>query len=709
MTSITSFKNWVIFKGALKRLKWFGILYGVALILELPLLIWMELSRLKDIQGAMWVANKSFRPEMLFHPMFHLTNIAVAVIFGLILFYYLHNDRANTFFHSLPIKRSVLYLQNLMAGLTLIWLPILLNGLLVYLVLTLFGVTEGHWNTPQVYSPMGELISDPQTTVSIWQILGRWFFISLLMTGLFFIFTVFVGMLTGNVLLQAALTFIGLFLPLGFYLLGKYNLSRLLYGFSQNGNDNNIEWLSPVVSYLNNGYRSMNDHINWYLGYLVIAIVIIGLTVYLYKWRNAEAAGETLAAGWIRWIFKYGVAVSAALTGGVYFSSFNENSPQLLFIGHFIGAVLGYCISDMIAYKSFHFYKRWRGMVVFGLVFLVMVASVSFDLFGYESYVPAQSNVKEVHMSNLAGDGWYRIQGDNNIRGITEPENIDRIRLLHQRIIDREDENRAVQLSVNRENSTSKVGPEFNPKRIVPLNITYVMKDGSMVKREYRIEINSYRQYLYPIFNTREARRSMYSRYFQMDINKLDEITVDNFRLGRNIRIYRPEELNEALEALNKDMLNISYEAAVEHKVPAKARVQFTSKRSLNESYHMYDLSYFAEFENFEAFLKSHGYIDELFLKPEDVAQINVRKVGSDTVEVVKDKQKIQVLLDWCTRSDKQAYLDRRVRMVKEPYSPNNPAAQYFGEIVLKKGEPIWVGFDGGVYAWEQIKNIVTH
>jgi len=156
-------------------------------------------------------------------------------------------------------------------------------------------------------------------------------------------------------------------------------------------------------------------------------------------------------------------------------------------------------------------------------------------------------------------------------------------------------------------------------------------------------------------------------------------------------------------------MLNISYEAAVEHKVPAKARVQFTSKRSLNESYHMYDLSYFAEFENFEAFLKSHGYIDELFLKPEDVAQINVRKVGSDTVEVVKDKQKIQVLLDWCTRSDKQAYLDRRVRMVKEPYSPNNPAAQYFGEIVLKKGEPIWVGFDGGVYAWEQIKNIVTH
>lgn len=218
--------------------------------------------------------------------------------------------------------------------------------------------------SPQEYSPMGDLVSNSPVTVSIGRLLGYWLFISLLMTGLFFVFTVFVGMLTGNVLLQGALTIVGLFLPLGIFLLGRYNFSRLLYGFSEGGYENYLEWFSPLVSYLeNNNYSTINNQFNWYLGYLAIAIVLVGVTIYLYKLRHAEAAGETLAASWIRWIFKYGVAVSAALTGGVYVSSFNENNLQLLYIGYIIGALLGYCISDMIAYKSFHFYKRWRGMV----------------------------------------------------------------------------------------------------------------------------------------------------------------------------------------------------------------------------------------------------------------------------------------------------------------------------------------------------------
>lgn len=143
--------------------------------------------------------------------------------------------------------------------------------------------------------------------------------------------------------------------------------------------------------------------------------------------------------------------------------------------------------------------------------------------------------------------------------------------------------------------------------------------------------------------------------------------------------------------------------------MPAKANVNFTSKTNANRSYSTYDLAFYPDFKNFDEFLNSHGYFDELFLKPEEVSQISVRKAGSSAVLPVEDKQKIQVLLDWCTLSDKQAYSNRQAYMEKQPYSPNNPAAEYFGEVVLKKGDPIWVGFDGSPYAWEQIKSIVTH
>ena len=174
------------------------------------------------------------------------------------------------------------------------------------------------------------------------------------MTGLFYIFTVFIGMLTGNVLLQGALTFIGLFLPLGLYVLIKYNLWKLLYGFSKDIDGRTVEWLSPLISYLNEqNYRLLFKVSTWYFWYFVAAIILCGVSIYFYKIRHAEAAGETLAAEWIRRTFKYGVATSAALTGGLYLSTLNENSAGVLYLGYFIGAVLGYIIADMIAYNAY--------------------------------------------------------------------------------------------------------------------------------------------------------------------------------------------------------------------------------------------------------------------------------------------------------------------------------------------------------------------
>lgn len=703
MTSTISSKNWVVFKGVLKRLKWFGILYMVALILELPLALWLQLDRVKFSQGDLWVANKAFQPHMLFHPLANLTNIAVAVVFGLIIYNYLHNDRANTFFHSLPIKRGVLYLQNLLAGLTLIWVPLLFNGLLVYLVFRLFGITQGRWDNPQVHGPMGDLLSDPSITVSLWQIIGYWLYLSFLMTAFFLIFTVFVGMLTGNVLLQAALTFIGLFLPLGLYLLMKENFSRILYGFPRDINNKILQWLSPLVNYMdNNTFGFASNQIKWYLVYLAVAILLIAISIYLYRMRHAEAAGETLAAGWIRWVFKYGVALCAALTGGLYFGSFNENNPGLLYLGYVIGGLLGYCISDMIAYKSFHFYKRWKGLCVFGIVFLLVMGFVRFDIMGYEQYVPAQNEVKKVIVSNLTTDGYGTIEGDSDVPGLTSPENIAKIRELHRQIVSREKENKALERTI-RQQQTTKYGADLT-QRFVPLTLTYVMQNGSKVKRVYNIEMDSYRQYLYPVFSNEEAKKSIYSRFYKINAARIDQINVNNFHLNKSIRIYNRAEVNEALAALKKDMLNVTYEEAVEGKVPARASVEFNAKADSNGSYNIYNMNYYQSFTNFEAFLKRYNYTDSLFLKPEQISHITLKEVGSGAVEEVQDKEKIKMLLDRCNVTSEQAFL------MKQPRPENEKiGAVYFGKIWLKNEKSIFVTFDSSPQTRQQVKSILAH
>lgn len=701
MTSTISSKNWVVFKGVLKRLKWFSILYGIALFLELPVLLWMDFDRQKSVQGALWVANKSFQPQMIFHPIAHLTNLAIAVIFGLIVFYYLHQERANTFFHSLPIKRSALYVQNLLAGLTLTWLPLLINGLLIYGVFSVFGVSKGQWYNPQVYGPGMDMANNASTTLPLWQIMGYWIFLNLVMTGLFFIFTVFIGMLTGNVLLQGALTVIGLFLPLGFYLLVKYSLWKLLYGFPRNVNDQGIEWFSPLVSYFSViGSRSTSDQLGWYIAYLVVALVLVVAGIYLYGKRHAEAAGETLASEWMRWLFKYGVTVCAALTAGLYFGSLNENSNGVLYFGYLIGAVLGYSVSDMIAYKSFHFYKRWKGLLIFGAIFVVLLGAIKLDVFGYQRYIPEASEIKAVYLTNLFGDGYARSSSEPLTKGLTSTKNIERVRQLQQVIVENEDKNRALE-RVNNQQSNSPASLVKAPRvRFMPMDITYVLKDGSKVQRVYNVDVFQYRKELSSIFNTEEAKLSMYGGFFQLNSKKIDQINVNNFHLGKSVRIYKRTEIKEAMDALSKDVRNVTFEAAIEGKVPVKTGVEFFVKVKPGQSYSPYNLNCYIGFKNFDAFLAGHGYAKELFLNPDEVKKISIKQAGTNKKTEVFDKQKIEYLLNSCNLSDEQAYLGKLQQM-------DNQGMQYFGEVVRENGTSLFVVFDSTLVIQEELEKLI--
>lgn len=692
MTSIISSSKWVVFKAALKRLKWFGILYAVALFLQLPLFLWLELSRQKALSGVNWteIIEKGFQPQLIFHPVAHLTNIAAAIIFGLIIFTYLHKDRANTFFHSLPIKRSILYLQNLLAGFVLLWLPLLLNGILIFAVLNIFGISQGQWYTPQLYHGYGmEMIQENAVaTASLWKIMAFWFFLNFLMTGLILIFTVFIGMLTGNVLLQGTLSFIGLFLPLGLYLLVKYNLWKLLYGYPRDLYGFKIEWLSPLVSYVANDHRqNLFGNFSWYIIYLAIAIILGGLSIALYKKRHAEAAGETLAAEWIRQLFKYGVALCAAMTGGLYLSSMNEESIFVLYLGYFLGALLGYSISDMIAYKSFHFYKRWKGMVVFGAAFVLLVTSVNLDIYGYEKHVPEQAQVERVSISNFGGDIYsYGTPNEDVVNsGLAQEANIEKVRQLHEEIISRRKQNEAAEQSMRSINMEIASKPLI---RLASIRFDYLLQNGDRIQRAYTVDINEYRDILYALFQSEEVKKKMYRGFFQMNLAKVDQINIDNHHLGRNVRVYKRTEIKEAMAALEKDLANISYEAAIEGKVPSRGSIEFVTKPDKAQPYYgPYNLSYFTEFKHFEEFLQKYGYLEQLVLDPAEVEQVIIKKVGSsDTLEVV-DKEQIKVLLDLCYREDENAFRIKEQRMEKVQGN------EFYGKFVLKKGNPMYVSF----------------
>lgn len=692
MTFKTSSNSWIIFKSALKRLKWLGILYGIIMFLDGPLSVWMKLGYQKESQGALWDANNLNILQLFYHPIQIMMNITIPILLGLVLFQYLQNEKQSTLLHSFPIKREVLYIQNLLAGLVMIWLPIILNGVLLYGVFSSFGITEGIWPNYAQSSMAYTVPGGQPAPVPIGPAFGHWIFFNLLMTSIFYIFTVFIGMLTGNFILQGALTYIGLVLPVGLYVLMKYNLWKLLFGYPREVNDKVFEWLSPLTAYLTQIERVLYNGMSLYAGYSVVAVILVVASIVLYKHRHAEAAGETLAAEWIRQLFKYGVAVCMALTLGIYFSEINDQSAAALYLGYLFGALLGYMIADMIAYKSFRFYERWKGMVIFVGILFLLIFSVKLDVYGFEKYVPEEAQVKGVML------GIFNNEGPSTDKALSEKDAIEKVLALHHQIIQVERTGKGL-FDVTNNQITPRM--QEAPNMFRSMDITYIMNSGKKVKRSYNVDLNQYKAYIKPVFDTQNAKKLMYSRLFNIEAGNIDKIEINNFHFNKNVRLFKAEEVEEALTALRKDILNVSYEAAIEGKVPIKANLDFYLKTGSQKNYETYSLPVYSEFTNLKAFLQKYDYQENLFVNPKDVSYVEIRELGKETSYQIQNEQAIAFLLDISSLEDEKMTEMRLQDQTGKGFKV------YYGKVVLTNTKTMSVVFDSSPNMLKEIEEIL--
>lgn len=674
-----------------------SILYGIILFLTLPLSVWLQLSYQQETAGALWVdtINKLYLPSLLYNPFSLMMNMFIPIVFALTIFHYLHKDRACTFFHSLPIKRSSLYLQNLLAGLLMVWVPIIINGILMYGAFAAFGVNKGEWfqitrsasESAVAYAPyQANIISLPEA-------FGWWLFITLLMTVLFYVFTVFVGMFTGNVLLQGVLSYIGLFLPLGMYALIKLNLALLVYGFPETMDESYTEWLSPLAAYTSITTSSYSDNYGLYLSIYIFVVLLLSLgALIMYKWRKAEVAGDTLAADWIRFVFKYGVAFCTALTIGLYFIAMvNNNAETILYPGYLAGAVLGYIIADMIAHKSFRFYERWKGLVIFSGIFLLLILGIKMDFIGYEKFLPDAASIDEVRLSILDKNG------NSSEKGLSSPDNIEDTIRLQAAIQSRKSENKDDAISSGHPDPKTGVYPNIRSTEI-----TYVLNNGKEIKRSYNIDINKYKKYLEPVVMSEEGKKVLYSQLFELDMNKLDKIDITNFRFNKSSRIYDRDELMTAITALRQDAMNASYEAAMEDSVPIRVNVDLIVAAADKTELNYYTIPvYTGESENFQAFLDRAGYTDILFIDPATVQGITVEKSsgGEKLITSIKD---IDYLLNIAYATDEKNYtMHGDIEIAKE-----NNEISYFGKVIMKDKKTYYVDFDASPESLAKLKTI---
>lgn len=386
--------------------------------------------------------------------------LVLAIIFGIIAamacYSYLMNNRSVGLLHSLPAKRSTHFLAHFASGMTM-----LMGGNMIVFALVLLAQVSGMNGVK-------------------WNVTLLWLLMVTLLDFVFFVLGIFCAMFTGW-LLAVPVLYVGLNFAAAVIQLLIRGLSGVLYyGYCDGRLLPFVRWLTPVIKigdrltnmdyygrpYNRSGWADYKDILSVVLIYAAAALVLLGVSYILYQLRHSEAAGDSVAFRWAKPIFRYLIAVvgGLALGMGLFWMVFDggyDRSRMGLLVCLLLMTVLCYFAADMLIKKSLRVFKHgWKGMLVACGIVALLFAAMSLDLFGYVRYVPDAAQVESV---DVLIDAQSYAYGEN----CTDEETI--------------------LAAINAQKAAIEQGRGEVYEDCNALHLTYILKDGTEVRRSYTV------------------------------------------------------------------------------------------------------------------------------------------------------------------------------------------------------------------------------
>ena len=465
MRSVTSYFNRELLRGALQRTWPLWAAYTLIWLLLLPVTLFIRLSDRHIVYSRPTLSYELLNTGLP-------TGVMMAAVFGIFfamaMFAYLTNPRATNGMHAMPIRREGLFLTHYLAGLFCQVVTLLVSFALAALVTAAFGVFDGY-------------------------AVGMGLLLCVLLVLFFYSFGVLCMVCVGQILAGAVFYGILNFLFVGMEALLRSFAGNFLYGYDGRSSAFSTAPLSPPVeiasslsvSYVYDGIDPIGVRVI-YLGtfaaYAAAGLVLAALALLLYRKRRSEMTGNTVAIGWLRPVFKYGVALCSAFSLGQLLSYFVfELTDSTYTAGALIGTIacmifaglIGYYAAEMLLKKSFRVFKTsWKGALATSAVLILIGLSFPLDLTGYQTRVPEQSDIVSATVDLYGGN----VSGSFNLSG---QESIALLRDAHCAVI------------------TDKARQTEYNRRYVPfdgdtctLRITYELADGTELFRSYDLSID---------------------------------------------------------------------------------------------------------------------------------------------------------------------------------------------------------------------------
>lgn len=288
-----------------------------------------------------------------------------AVVLAASGFAYLHSKKKTDFYHSLPIRREMLYAVTCLNG--FLYMAVAYIGFL-----TIAAVMIRAKGVPFDW---GSLYLASVEHLCFFALVYMTAIMAMLLTG-----NLVVGLLGTGVLFSwgpvICMTISAYFSE---YFTTFYGDDSFLLALS--------ERTSPVAWYVEACMSSQPGRMA--LGALIMAAVLFVLGMLLYRRRPSEAAGHAMAFPITEPIIRFLIVVPSSLLLGAMFHSMMYEDGWTVF-GLVCGLLLMSCIIEIIYHFDFRSLFAHKRQLLVSAVFVGVVFVIfRFDLFGYDRYLPA--------------------------------------------------------------------------------------------------------------------------------------------------------------------------------------------------------------------------------------------------------------------------------------------------------------------------------
>lgn len=478
-----------------------------------------------------------------------------AVLFGFQGFSWLMKKQQIDFYHSLPVTRTQRFFVGYFNGIILFTVPFGIHLVISNVLLFVRGVL-----TKEVV--FQELIFYALYFLTFF-ILYHLILVAVMMSGNLLV--AFLG--AGVFLLYAfALRLIGESYC-GEFFETYYALERNPFTF--------LSYFSPLERIIRSfeivligeqAYGDMGKALGWMFGMIVLTLF---LSWKLYQMRKSERAGKALMFPKSAAVIRISIMILAAMISGMFFGSVTGSfSTVWMYLGSIIGAVFFHGLLEVIFHGDIKAMFGKKIQLILGIACCLLIVSIfRFDLFGYDSYLPKEEQIKSIayYMNLTSESGYYGLLAEKQMDSYCNYDVKDGKIMLSEYGGDKYqmERSRTEDITVLYSIISAWQKEHKNEgEETKQFQVCFELKNGKKVYRRYDMSRSFLKEYFAPVFESEKGKEVFYPAV-QLTKNGVKKIVCASEFMEKNLEL-KEEQIEELLACYQKDIRKKTFDDYLE-------------------------------------------------------------------------------------------------------------------------------------------------